>query len=162
MTVQYLTLVHILISLVGLAAGFGAVSGLIAGKLLNRWMAVFLTMTAATSVTGFFFPFQGVTPAIAVGVVSLFVLAVACYALYIRRLSGVWRRVFVISAVLSLYLNVFVLIVQTFQKNPALVQIAPELTAPPFAITQAVVFGVFVWLGWISLRRFRSDSLPKN
>lgn len=155
MTVQYLTLIHILISLLGLAAGFGTVSGLLAGTLLVRWNMVFLVMTTLTSVTGFFFPFQGITPAIQVGILSLIALAAATYALYIRRLSGVWRKVFVVTAVLSLYLNVFVLIVQTFQKNPALVQISPELSSPPFVITQVAVLGLFVLIGWMALRRFR-------
>src|SRR5262249_13826919 len=111
-----------------------------------------------TSATGFIFPYQGVTPGIVVGVVSLFVLAVACYALYVRRLDGLWRRVFVVTAVLSLYFNVFVLVVQTFQKNPALVEVAPAQSGPPFAMTQAAVLGVFVWLGIMAFRRFRADS----
>jgi hypothetical protein len=162
MTVQYLTLVHIAISFVGIAAGFGAVSGLIAGKLQTRWTAVFLATTAATSVTGFFFPFKGVTPGIVVGVVSLVALAVASYALYLKRLSGIWRTAFVPAAVLSLYLNVFVLVVQTFQKNPALVQLSPDLAGPPFAVMQAAVLGVFAWLAWTAVRQFRGDPPPRN
>jgi hypothetical protein len=157
MALQYFTLAHIAISIVGIASGFGLLAGMVAGKLFPRWAVVFLVATIAASVTGFFFPFHGVTPGIAVGVISLLALAVACYALYVQRLNGVWRRAFVITAVLSLYLNVFVLVVQTFQKNPALVEIAPELTAPPFAITQAAVLGVFVWLGMVAVRRFRVD-----
>src|SRR5262249_27309231 len=105
-------------------------------------------------------PFHGVTPGIAVGVVSLVALAVACYALYVRRLNGVWRGAFVTTAVLSLYLNVFVLVVQTFQKNPALVEIAPEQTGRPFAM--ATVLVVFVWLGFIAFRRFRADPPQQN
>jgi len=162
MALQYFTLAHIFISIVGIAAGFGLLAGLVAGQLFPRWAVVFLAATIATSVTGFFFPFHGVTPGIAVGVISLLALTVACDALYVRRLTGVWRRAFVITAVLSLYLNVFVLVVQTFQKNPALVEIAPELTAPPFAITQAAVLGVFVWLGTIAVRRFRADPPQQN
>ena len=162
MALQYFTLIHVLISIAGIAAGFGLLAGLVAGKLFPRWAVVFLAATIATSVTGFFFPFHGVTPGIAVGVISLLALTVACYALYVRRLNGVWRRAFVITAVLSLYLNAFVLVVQTFQKNPALVEIAPELTAPPLAITQAAVLGVFVWLGTIAVRRFRADSPQQN
>jgi hypothetical protein len=92
----------------------------------------------------------------------LLALGVACYALYVRRLNGMWRRAFVITAVLSLYLNVFVLVVQTFQKNPALVEIAPEQTGPAFAVTQATVLGVFVWLGLIAVRRFRADPRQQN
>jgi len=101
MALQYFTLAHILVSIAGIAAGFGLLAGLVAGKLFPRWAAVFLAATIATSVTGFFFPFHGVTPGIAVGVISILALAVACYALYVRRLNGVWRRAFVITAVLK-------------------------------------------------------------
>lgn len=155
MTLQYFTLVHILISLVGIASGFGAISGLLAAKLFPRWTAVFLATTAATSVTGFFFPFHGFTPALAVGIISLLLLAVASYALFFRLLKGAWRKTFVITAMLSLYLNFFVLVVQLFQKIPALVEIAPGQTEPPFAITQVVVLAVFVLLGVLAVRRFR-------
>jgi hypothetical protein len=166
MALQYFTLVHILISLVGIASGFGVLSGLMAGKLFRRWTAVFLATTAATSVTGFFFPFNGLTPGIAVGVLSLVALAVAYYALYGRRPERSWRRVFVISAVLSLYFNFFVLVVQFFQKTPALVEIAPTLTEAPFATTQGVVLIAFVVLAIAAVRRFdeqpgrTSDSHP--
>jgi len=149
MALQYFTLVHVLISLVGIASGFGALSGLLAAKLFPRWTAVFLATTVATSVTGFFFPFRGFTPAIAVGLISLVVLAVANYALYFRRLAGAWRKAFVISTLIALYLHVFVLVVQLFQKMPALLEIAPTQTEPPFAITQAVVLVVFILLGII-------------
>ena len=162
MALQYFTLIHLAISIAGIAAGFGLLAGLVAGRLFPRWAVVFLAATIATSVTGFFFPFHGVTPGIAIGVVSLLALAVACYALYVRRLNGLWRGAFVITAVLSLYLNVFVLVVQTFQKNPALVEIAPEQSGSPFAITQVIVLGVFVWLGWIAVRRFRADPPQQN
>ena len=162
MALQYFTLIHIVISIAGIGSGFGLLAGLVDGRLFPRWAVVFLATTIATSVTGFFFPFHGVTPGIAVGVVSLVALAVACYALYVRRLNGLWRGAFVITAVLSLYLNVFVLVVQTFQKNPALVEIAPEQTGPPFVITQATVLAVFVWLGLIAFRRFCTDPAQQN
>ncbi len=108
MALQYFTLIHIAISIAGIASGFGLFGGLIAGRLFPGWAVVFLAATIATSVTGFFFPFHGVTPGIVVGVVSLLTLGVACYALYVRRLNGVWRRAFVITAVMSLYLNVWI------------------------------------------------------
>lgn len=155
MELNHFTLVHILISLAGIAAGFGVVSGLIGGKLFRGWTAFFLAMTAATSVTGFFFPFNGVTPGIVIGVISLPVLAAAAYALYARQLVGRWRAVFVFGTVFAQYLNLFVLIAQTFQKNPALVAIAPTQKEPPFAITQGIVLVVFVGLGVAALRRFR-------
>ena len=156
LALQYFTLVHIVISLVGIAAGYGVLSGLLAAKLLPRWTAVFLAFTAATSVTGFFFPFHGFTPALAVGVVSLVPLAVAGLALYIRRLGGGWRTAFVVGTLAALYLDSFVLVAQTFQKNPALVEIAPDQNAPPFAVTQAALLVAFVVLGTLAVRRFRS------
>jgi hypothetical protein len=157
MALQYFTLVHILISLAGIASGFGVVSGLLAGKLLSRWTAFFLATTTATSVTGFFFPFHGFTPAIAVGIISVLALAAAAYALYARRLEGAWRGVFVASAVLSLYFNFFVLVVQLFQRVPALVELAPTQTEPPFATTQAIVLIAFIVLGIVAVRRFRGQ-----
>src|SRR5262245_3952315 len=158
MTLQYFTLVHILISLAGIASGFGVISGLLAGKLFPRWTGFFLATTVATSVTGFFFPLHGITPAIAVGGLSLLALAAACYSLYARRLEGVWLRVFVITAVLSQYFNFFVLVVQLFQKMPALIEIAPNQTEPPFVVTQAIVLIGFVWLGVAAIRRTREWS----
>jgi hypothetical protein len=157
MALQYFTLVHIVISLAGITSGFGVVSGLLAAKLFSRWTAIFLATTTATSVTGFFFPFRGFTPAIAVGIISLLTLAAASYALYARRLQGAWRRVFVVGSVLSLYLNFFVLVVQLFQKTPALVEMAPTQTELPFAATQAVVLIAFISLGVAAVRRFRDQ-----
>lgn len=159
MALSHFTLIHVLISLVGIAAGFGVIAGLQVGKLLPRWTAIFLAMTVATSVTGFFFPFHGVTPAIAVGIISLFALAVASYALYLRRLIGIWRKSFVFATVLSLYLNAFVLVAQLFQKVPALVDLAPTQGEPPFAVTQAVVLIIFIALGIVAAKRFRDDAV---
>lgn len=155
MMLQYFTLVHILISLVGIASGFGVLAGFLAAKLFPRWTAVFLTTTVLTSVTGFFFPFRGFTPALAVGVLSLVLLAVAGYGLYSRRLAGGWRKAFVITTVVALYLNTFVLVVQLFQKMPVLVEIAPTQTEPPFAVSQAAVLAAFIWLGVVATKRFR-------
>jgi hypothetical protein len=154
MGLQYFTLVHILISLVGIVSGFGALSGLLAAKLFPRWTAFFLATTAATSVTGFFFPFRGITPGIVVGVLSLLALGGASYALYLRRLAGAWRKAFVICALIALYFNVFVLVAQLFRKTPALMDLAPTQTEPPFAITQAVVLVVFITLGVFAASRF--------
>ena len=162
MALQYFTLVHIMISLAGIAAGFGVVSGLLAGKLFARWTAFFLATTTATSVTGFFFPFHGFTPAIAVGIISVLALATATYALYARRLEGVWRGVFVVSTVLSLYFNFFVLVVQLFQKTPALAELAPTQSEPPFAITQAIVLIAFIVLGIVAARRFHGQPGRTN
>lgn len=157
MTIQVFTLIHILISLIGIAAGFGVLAGLLAAKLFPRWTAAFLATTIATSVTGFFFPIHGITPGIVVGIISLIALAVAVYALYLRRLAGGWRKTFVITTVLSLYLNVFVLIAQLFQKMPVLKELAPQQTEPAFTLTQAFVLAAFVWLGVLAVKRYRDD-----
>lgn len=160
MNLQYFTLAHIAISLVGITSGFGLLAGLVTGQLLRAWAVAFLVSTIATSVTAFLFPFQGITPGIVIGVLSLVALAVACFALLIRRLDGRWRAVFAVSAVLALYFNVFVLIAQTFQKNPALQEISPAPNSPPFVVTQTIVLAIFVWLGRLSVLRFRAD-LPR-
>ncbi len=125
------TLIHVAISLLAIASGFVVLFGLIAGRRLNVWTAAFLATTIATSVTGFGFPIKGVTPGIVLGVISLVVLAIALYARYVGQLVGAWRPVYVITAVLALYLNVFVLIVQSFQKVPALKAMAPTQSEHP-------------------------------
>src|SRR5439155_8179662 len=97
-----------LISLVGIGSGFVVIFGLLAGKRLDGWTALFLVTTVATSVTGFGFPFDHLLPSHKVGIISLAVLAVAILARYAFHLAGGWRRIYVISAVTALYLNVFV------------------------------------------------------
>jgi hypothetical protein len=152
------TILHVVISLVGIFSGFVVLYGLLTAKPLECWTAIFLTSTVATSVTGFFFPVHHFMPSHAVGTISLAVLAVAIYALYTRRLAGGWRKVYVISAILALYLNVFVAIVQAFLKVPTLNALAPTQTEPPFKLTQLVVLVVFVVLGVIAAIRFRSEA----
>jgi hypothetical protein len=127
-----------------------------AGVRLHGWTALFLASTILTSVTGFGFPAATITPAHIVGVLSLLVLAACVAALYWMRLVGIWRPTYVVTAVLAVYLNVFVLVVQLFAKTPALAQLAPTQQEPPFAVTQTLVFALFVWLGWAALRGFRS------
>jgi hypothetical protein len=151
------TLIHILISLEGIVSGLVVLGGWLAGKHYQGWTPFFLVTTLATSVTGFFFPFRGFTPAYGVGVVSLFILAAAIYALYVRRLSGVWSKVYLINAVTALYLNFFVLVAQLFQKTPALKELAPTQTEPPFAISQGIVLLLFVALGIAAVRQFRVE-----
>jgi len=108
-----------------------------------------------TSVTGFFFPFHGFTPAIGLGIISLLVLAIAIYARYPRQLAGHWRWIYVVGAVISFYFNVFVGIVQSFEKIPALTAMAPTQTEPPFKLTQLVVLALFIVLGIVAAIRFR-------
>jgi hypothetical protein len=134
--------------------------GLLTGKRLKGWTALFLVTTVATSVTGFFFPFHGFTPAIGVGIVSLLVLAVVIYARYARHLAGAWRWIYVVGAVVSLYLNVFVLIVQSFQKIPALKALAPTQSEMPFLLTQLVVIALFIALAIFAAIRFRIRLIP--
>lgn len=153
MFLDYFTLIHIIISIVGIVTGFGMLSGLLTGVVLPRWTAWFLWTTIATSVTGFFFPFKGFTPALAFGVLSLFVLAPTAYAIYAQRLAGRWRGVFVIGAITALYLNFFVLIAQMFQKMPALITLAPTQSEPAFAITQAATLVAFIVLGVTAWKR---------
>src|SRR6266550_7265200 len=119
------TLIHVLISLAGIISGCAVLFGLLTAKRLEGWTRLFLTTTVATSVTGFFFPFHGLTPAIVVGILSLFFLAAAIFARYGRHLAGAWRATYVITALFALYLNVFVLVVQSFLHIPALKAIAP-------------------------------------
>lgn len=155
MEMSYFTLIHVVISLVGISSGFGVLSGMLAATHHPRWTAIFLTSTMAASVTGFFFPFRGFTPAIGVGILSLVVLTAAIYALYGRHASGVWRKTYVINAVIALYLNVFVLLAQLFQKMPVLKALAPTQSELPFALTQGAVLLVFVVLVLAASARFR-------
>ncbi|MCI4566651.1 hypothetical protein [Lysobacter sp. CFH 32150] len=152
------TLFHVALSLVGIVAGLVVVKGLLQSQRLPGWTAAFLSTTLATTVTGFLFPFHGFTPALGVGVVSAAVLALTLIALYERHLAGSWRWIYVVGAVVSLYLNVFVLIVQSFTKVPALHVLAPTQQEPPFAIVQGVVLLLFVALGVLAVRRFRPTS----
>lgn len=149
-----LTLIHVAISLVGILAGFVVAFGMLASKPSTGWTAVFLWTTLATSVTGFFFPFNGFTPALGFGVVSLLVLAPVFYALYARKLAGPWRWIYVIGVMLAFYLNFFVLIVQSFLKIPALHALAPTQQEPPFAVAQGAALLFFIVLGVAAVRKF--------
>jgi hypothetical protein len=154
-----LTLLHVAISLVGILTGFVVAFGLLADKRLERWTAAFLISTTLTSLTGFlFFPLRPFLPSHVTGVISLVFLAAALYARYARGLAGGWRRCYVTTAVISLYLNVFVLVVQLFLKVPALHVLAPTQAEPPFAIAQGIVLLAFIVLGSLAARRFRGGS----
>jgi hypothetical protein len=144
---------HVAISLVALASGFMVEAGLLSAAPMRGTNHLFLATTVATSVTGFFFPFSQVGPAHIVGAVSLVVLAVAVYAFYGAKLAGPWRRIYAATATAALYLNVFVLVVQTFVKNPTLVALAPTQSELPFAVTQGIVLLVFVVLGYVAVSR---------
>ncbi|HEY0309422.1 MAG TPA: hypothetical protein VGB94_14765 [Acidobacteriaceae bacterium] len=149
------TQIHVAISLIGIVTGFIVIFGMIAGRTLPKVTALFLTTTILTSVTGFFFPFHGMTPGIVVGILSLVVLLFTLIALYGKHLAGGWRRTFVITAVLAQYFNFFVLIVQSFEKVPSLHVLAPTGSEPAFKIAQGVALVVFVVLGAVADRKFR-------
>src|SRR5882724_2313133 len=148
------TLIHVVLSLVGIIAGLVVVGGLIAGMRFDGWTGVFLVTTVLTNVTGFGFPFVTFLPSHAVGIVSLVVLPVVIAARYWKHLAGAWRNVYVVGAVLALYLNAFVLVVQLFRRLPALIVAAPTQKEPPFLVTQLIVMVLFVWLGKTALKRF--------
>ena len=149
------TLIHVVISVLGIITGLVVVGGLMAGARMGGWTAFFLATTILTSVTGFGFPFTTVSPPHVVGAISLVVLAVCLAARYGKQLEGGWRTTYVVTAVAALYLNVFVLVVQLFAKTPALAQLAPTQQEAPFAVTQALVLALFVWIGWAAVRSFR-------
>jgi hypothetical protein len=144
------TLIHVVISLIGIASGLVVVYGFLTGKRLRSWNWLFLVMTIATSVTGFFFPFHGITPGIVVGVVSLIVLAVALLAL-----SKKWTKTYIVTCTIAEFLNVLVLIVQSFEKISALHELAPKGNEPITTVAKVVALGLFVVLGWMAVRRGR-------
>jgi hypothetical protein len=153
------TFFHVLLSLIGILSGFIAVFGMIAGKRLDGWTALFVVTTALTSITGFFFPFHGLTPGIILGIISLVVLAFAIPARYLFHLAGAWRKVYVVTASLALYLNVFVLVAQLFGKVPSLHALAPTGSEPPFLISEIVVMAVFIVLTVAAAIKFRPEPL---
>jgi hypothetical protein len=161
MSLATFTVVHVAISLVAIAAGFVVLFGLLRAQRLDGWTALFLAASVLTSITGFMFPFEKITPGIILGVISLAVLAVTIPARYSFHLAGAWRGTYAIGATLALYLNVFVLVVQSFEKVPALHELAPTQSEPPFAITQLLVLLAFIVLGTLAARRFRKAAPPE-
>jgi hypothetical protein len=161
MSLATFTVVHVLICLAALASGFVVVFGMIAGKRLEGWTAFFLATSALISITGFMFPFEKVTPGIIVGIILLAVLAATAAARYTLHLHGAWKTIYAVGATLSLYLNVFVLVAQLFEKVPALHELAPTGSEPPFAIAQLTVLVAFIVLGTFATRRFRKADGPQ-
>ena len=151
------TFVHVVLSLIGILSGFVVVFGLFASKRFDIWTAVFLASTVLTSVTGFLFPFHRLLPSHVLGILSLIALAIAIPARYSFHLAGAWRRTYVITAVIAFYFNFFVLVVQLFEKVPALKAIAPTQSEPPFVIAQVAALALFVVLGVIAAIRFHTE-----
>ncbi|MDB5502555.1 MAG: hypothetical protein JWR89_2457 [Tardiphaga sp.] len=161
MSLATFTLLHVVISLVGIVAGLIAMIGLLTSNPLRNWTALFLATTILTSVTGFFFPVEKLLPSHVIGILSLVLLAVACLALYGKKLSGSWRWIYVLTAMLSLYLNVFVLIIQSFLKIAPLHALAPSVppSEPPFAIVQGIVLVFFIVVIAAAVKKFRPAPL---
>jgi len=157
MSLSAFTTLHVVISLIAIVAGIIVMFGMLGSNPMPGLTAIFLLFTILTSVTGFLFPFKGVTPADVVGALSLLLLAIACIALYIMKLSGGWRWIYVVTALISLYLNVFVLVIQSFLKIPALSAVAPgnPPSGPVFAVVQGIVLVFFVLMIIGAVRRFR-------
>ena len=154
MTLETFTRLHVVISLIGIASGLMAVFAMMSGVRREGWTTLFLWTTVLTSVTGFGFPVEHLLPSHKVGIISLVVLAIVFVARS-RAHRGSWRWIYVIGSVLALYLNVFVLVVQLFQKVPTLAVLAPTQSELPFQLAQLAVFALFVWFTVIALKRFR-------
>jgi hypothetical protein len=155
MSVAAFTQFHVILSLIGIASGLIVVIAMLGAKRAPALTAIFLATTVATSATGFMFHFASFGPPEIVGAISLVVLALAILALYSYKLAGAWRRIYVVTAVLALYLNVFVGVVQTFQKVAFFHALAPTQTEPPFAVAQGIVLLAFIAVGVVAARKFR-------
>jgi hypothetical protein len=154
MSLSTFTLVHVIISLVGIASGIVVVLGMLGGNRMPGLTALFLATTVLTSATGFLFPFTTLLPSHTTGIISLVILAIALFALYGQRLAGAWRWIYVATAVAALYLNCFVGVVQSFLKIDALRPLAPTQSEPPFLIAQLAVLAIFIVLGIVAAKKF--------
>jgi len=155
-------IVHVAISLIALVSGLVVMVGLLRGERLPGWTALFLLTAVLTSVTGFGFPFDHFLPSHWTGVISLVVLAVALLALYVFRLSGSWRWLYVVAAMMALYLDAFVTVVQAFQKIAPLHALAPTESEPPFAIAQGLVLLLFFVVTIVAVRRFNPVTASES
>jgi len=158
MSTSAFTLFHVVVSLIGIVTGIIVAVAMLGSKITNGWTAIFLATTALTSITGFLFPSDKVLPSRIVGAVSLVVLIIAIVALYGYRLARSWRWIYVVSALVALYLNVFVLVAQAFLKVAILHALAPTQSDPGFIIAQLSVLAVFVVLGIRAVRRFHPEA----
>ena len=158
MSTSAFTLFHVALSLVGIVAGVVVAAAMLGSKTANGWTALFLATTVLTSVTGFLFPSDKVLPSHIVGVISLLVLIIAIAALYGYRLARSWRWIYVVSALVALYLNVFVLVAQAFLKVAVLNALAPTQSDPGFIIAQLIVMAIFVVLGIRTVKRFHPEA----
>ena len=162
MSIGAFTILQVIITLVAIGSGLIVVGGMFASHRLPVTTALFLFTTALTSVTGFLFPINGLTPALRVGMLACVILVIALFALYKEHLVGAWRWIYVITAVAALYLNVFVLVAQSFAKVSALNALAPTQSEPPFAIAQAIVLAIFILIALITVIKFRPGTVVRT
>jgi hypothetical protein len=153
------TFLHVLISLIGIGSGQIVMFGFLTGRRMDRTTAIFVVTTALTSISGFGFPFEHLLPSHKLGIISLVVLAIAIPARYVFHLAGAWRWIYVIGSATALYLNVFVLVAQLFQKVPALKALAPTQSEPPFLVAQLVVLGLYLTFTVFAVKKFRGAEL---
>ena len=160
MSLATFTMVHVIISLIGIVCGIIVMFAMLGSHRVSGLTAIFLLSTVLTSATGFLFPFTQLLPSHMIGLISLVLLAIACIALYAMRLAGPWRWIYVVTALVSLYLNVFVLVIQSFLKIPVLHALAPSVppSEPPFAVIQGLVLLFFVIVIVGASRRFRPTA----
>src|SRR5436190_10275289 len=158
MILHIYTIIHTLVSLISIFTCLIVVFGMIGGNRLDGWTKWFLITAVLTTATGFFFPFHGFTPAIGLGIISLPFLALTVFARCSKQLAGAWRWIYVIGAVICLYFNLFVLVVQSFEKIPALHAMAPTQTEPQFKLAKIIVIVVYALLGIVAVVRFRPES----
>ena len=158
MSTATFTSLHVVISMVGIGSGLAVMYGFLAGKRYDGMTAIFLVTTALTSLTGFGFPSEHLLPSHKVGIISLVLLAIAIPARYAFHLVGAWRATFVVASAMALYLNVFVLVVQLFEKVPALKALAPTQKEPPFLVAQLLVLAIFIGLTILSAKRFHIEQ----
>lgn len=147
------TQLHVIISLVGIVAGLAFFVGVSGGRWPSLMNGLFLVFTILTSVTGFLFPWKGVTPAVTFGIISMVLFAIALYALYGAKLGGGWRRVYLGAALIAQWLNMVVLVVQSFQKIPALHALAPAGSGPAVLGAQGLMFAIVAFFAWKAVFR---------
>ena len=157
MSLSTFTMLHVIISLIGVVSGLVVLSGLLGSKVMPSWTALFLVTTILTNATGFLFPFDKLLPSHIIAIISLVLLAIACVALYGMKLAGAWRWIYMLTALIALYLNVFVLVIQSFLKIGPLHALAPSVppSEPPFAVVQGIILVFFVIAIIGAVRRFR-------
>src|SRR4030088_1568008 len=160
MSLSTFTTVHVIISLIAIVSGIIVMFGLLGSNRMPGMTPIFLLFTILTSATGFLIPpllSEKLLPSHMIGILSLVLLAIACIALYVMKLSGPWRWIYAVTAMISLYLNIFVLIIQGFLKVGPLHALAPSVppSEPPFAIVQGIVLMFFVIVIIGAVRRFR-------